>query len=76
MAACDVGEAIWVVMTQADGHELVDVLHDPLESEPRVEKSYAETTPLPQFQLDTPGLTELVSVEQLRDRMPDGPNSG
>ena len=75
MAACDVGEAIWVVMTQADGHELVEVLHDPLEGDPRVEKSYAETTPLPQFRLDTPGLTDIYSVEQLRDMVDDVQNS-
>jgi hypothetical protein len=76
MAACDVAEAIWVVMTQADGHELVEVLNDPLEGEPRVEKSYAETTPLPQFRIDTPGLTDIYSVEQLRDMVDDVQNSG
>jgi hypothetical protein len=76
MAACDVAEAIWVVMTQDDGHELVAVLNDPLEGEPRVKKSYAETTPLPQFRIDTRGLTEIYSVEQLRDVVDDIQNSG
>jgi hypothetical protein len=76
MAACDVAEAIWVVMTQADGHNLVDALYDPVEGDPRLGKTYAQTTPLPQFKFDEPGLTDIYSVEKLRESVDEDPNSG
>jgi hypothetical protein len=76
MAACNVQEALWIVMTQDDGHELVEVLHDPVDGEPRVSKSYSETTPMSQFQIDAPGLTDIYSVEQLRLMLDDDQNSG
>jgi len=62
MAACDVEEAIWVVMSQSDGHDLLDILRSPADGEPRVENSYAETTPPQQFRLDTPVYGNLSSI--------------
>ncbi|WP_226007463.1 ATP-binding protein [Natrinema salinisoli] len=71
MAACDPEAAIWVVMKQADGHRLLSALNDPLEGDPRVEKTYAKTTPPQQFRIDTPGMTAVYPAEWLRDHSPE-----
>jgi hypothetical protein len=71
IAECDVDEAIWVVMSQSGGHDVLQALNDPAEGAPRVEKTYAETTPPQQFRIDTPGLTAMYPVEWLRDRILD-----
>jgi len=68
MAACEPDEAIWITMTQSDGHKLVRALNDPLDGEPRVTKTYAETTPLQQFRIDTPGFTGIYPLTWIRDR--------
>jgi hypothetical protein len=65
MAACDVEEAIWIVMTQDDAHELLEVLNDPVDGDPRVEKTYARTTRVPQFQVETAGLTDIRTVDRI-----------
>ncbi|EMA52078.1 hypothetical protein C450_11858 [Halococcus salifodinae DSM 8989] len=67
MAACDPEEAIWVVMTRDGGHDVLDVLNDPPEGEPRIEKAYSENTPPQQFRIETPGLTAIYPVEFLRE---------
>jgi len=67
IADCGVEEAIWVVMKQRDGHKVLSALNNPVEGEPRVEKTYAKTTPPQQFNIDTPGLTAVYPVEWLRD---------
>ncbi|WP_458207700.1 hypothetical protein [Haladaptatus sp. NG-SE-30] len=74
MADSDVEEAIWVVPKQAAGHKVLAALNDPLEGTPRVEKTYAETTPPQQFRIDTPGMTAIYPVGWLRDRL-DGHDS-
>ncbi|MFC7164545.1 hypothetical protein [Halospeciosus flavus] len=56
-------------MTQADGHEVLQALNDPLEGPVRVEKTYAASTPPQQFRIDTPGLTAMYPAEWLRDRL-------
>ncbi|MFD1562829.1 ATP-binding protein [Haloarchaeobius amylolyticus] len=73
MAACEPEAAIWVVMKQADGHKILSALNDPLEGPPRIEKTYAKTTPPQQFRIDTPGMTAVYPAEWLRDRSPDLP---
>jgi len=72
MAACSPEEAIWVVMKQADGHKLLAALNDPPEGPPRVEKTYAKTTPPQQFRIDTPGMTAVYPAEWLLDRTESG----
>ncbi|MFC5971382.1 hypothetical protein ACFPYI_08585 [Halomarina salina] len=69
MAACDPEAAIWIVMSQRDGHAVLDALCDPADGDPRVEASYAETTPPQQFTIDTAGLTAMYPVRWLRDRL-------
>jgi DNA helicase HerA-like ATPase len=69
IAECGVEEAIWLVLTQSDGHEVLQALNEPADGEPRVEKTYASTTPPQQFQIDTPGLTAMYPVRWLRDRL-------
>jgi len=71
LAACGVEEAIWVVMSQSAGHDVLQALNDPLDGEPRVEKTYAETSPPQKFRIDTPGLTAMYPVEWLRNRVVD-----
>lgn len=63
MAACDPAEAICIVMSQSDGHDVLQALNDPLDGEPPVERTYANTTPPQQFRIDTPGLTATYPVE-------------
>lgn len=55
MAACEPEEAIWIVMSRTDGHQILEALNDPIEGETRVEKSYSQNTPPQQFNLATPG---------------------
>ncbi|MFD1646033.1 ATP-binding protein [Haloarchaeobius litoreus] len=69
IADCDVEEAIWVVMKQSDAHNILGVLNDPPEGEPRVEKTYSTGTPPQQFRIDTPGLTAMYPVEWLRHQL-------
>jgi len=69
MAACDPDEAIWITMSHSEAHRVLGALNDPLEGEPRVEKTYAESTPASQFRIDTAGCTGMYTVEQVRDRV-------
>ncbi|WP_336361528.1 type IV secretory system conjugative DNA transfer family protein [Haladaptatus sp. ZSTT2] len=68
MAACEPAESIWVVMSQSDGHKVLSALNNSNGGEPRVEKTYAETTPPQHFNIDTPGLTAMYPAAWLRDR--------
>ncbi|WP_276278635.1 hypothetical protein [Haloarcula regularis] len=67
MAVCDPDEAIWVTMSHSEAHRVLQALNDPLEGEPRVEKTYSESTPASEFRIDTPGCTSMYTVEQVRD---------
>jgi hypothetical protein len=69
MAACEPAEAIWIVMKQHDGHAVLKALNDPPEGPPRVEKTYAKTTPPQQFRIDTPGCTGIYPVDWVRSRL-------
>ncbi|MDT3436075.1 type IV secretory system conjugative DNA transfer family protein [Haloarcula sp. 1CSR25-25] len=69
MAACDPDEAIWVAMSHDDAHEILAALNDPLEGDPRVEKTYSESTPASSFSIDEPGFTDILTVNQLLDRI-------
>jgi len=69
MAACGPDEALWIAMSHSEAHEVLAALNDPLEGEPRVEKTYSENTPAHQLQFDTPGCTGMLTLEQVRDRV-------
>ncbi|NHN47985.1 ATP-binding protein [Halostella sp. JP-L12] len=69
IADCDPDEAIWVVTTRQEAHDVLEALNDPLEGEPRVEKTYSQNTPPDHFKIDTPGLTAVYTVDYLRDRI-------
>jgi hypothetical protein len=69
IAECGVEEAIWIVMTQSAGHDVLAALNEPTDGTPRVEKTYAKTTPPQQFRIDSPGLSAMYPVEWLRDQM-------
>jgi hypothetical protein len=66
MAACEPAEAIWLAMSNSKAHEVLAALNDPLEGEPRVEKTYAESTPVSSFRIDEPGCTDIYTLAQLR----------
>jgi len=69
MAACEPDEAIWVAMSHDAAHEILAALNDPLEGDPRVEKTYSESTPASSFSIDEPGFTDIVTVNQVLDRI-------
>ncbi|TSD14797.1 hypothetical protein DP107_07465 [Haloglomus irregulare] len=69
MAACDPAEAIWIVMSHTEGHEVLAALNEPLEGEVRVEKTYAKTSPVSSFKISEPGLTAMYTVEQVREAL-------
>lgn len=71
MAACEPNEAIWIAMSHSEAHEILDALNDPLEGEPRVEKTYADSTPAQLWQIDTPGCTDFFTLEQVRGEVGD-----
>jgi DNA helicase HerA-like ATPase len=68
IAECDPDEAIWVVTTRQEGHDVLAALNDPLDGDPRVEKTYSQNTPPRQFRIDTDGLTGIYTVDDLRSR--------
>ena len=69
IAACDPAEAIWVTMIRRGAHRVLEVLHDPPDGEPRVEKTYTRNTPPQSVAVDTPGLTVIYTAEHVRDQM-------
>jgi hypothetical protein len=69
MADCDVEEAIWIVASQSAGHKVLLALNDPPEGEPRVEKTYSDSTPPQQFMIDEPGLTAIYPVGWVQNEL-------
>jgi len=69
MAACDPDEALWIAMSHSEAHTVLSALNNPLEGEPRVEKTYSESSPADRFTIDTPGCTGMYTLEQVRDRV-------
>lgn len=67
MAAYEPDEALWITMSHNEGHEILGALNDPLEGAPRVEKTYAASTPASEFRIDEPGCTGFYTVERVRD---------
>jgi hypothetical protein len=66
MAACEPDEAVWLAMSNTKAHEVLAALNDPLAGEPRVEKTYAQSTPVSSFRIDEPGCTDIYTLAQLR----------
>jgi len=69
MAACHPQKAIWMAMSHSEAHEILHALNDPLEGEPRVEKTYSENSPASAFRIDRPGFTDIYTLEQLREKV-------
>jgi hypothetical protein len=69
MAACNPKEALWISMSHSEAHEILDALNNPLDGEPRVEKTYSKSTPANDFSIDTPGCTGMLTLEQIRDKL-------
>jgi len=68
MAACDPDQAIWVVPDRSTGHEVIRALNNPAEGQPRVPKTYAESTYLPSLSIDEPGLTDIYAIGSFRSK--------
>ncbi|RLM42590.1 hypothetical protein DVK00_16165 [Haloarcula sp. Atlit-47R] len=58
-----------LAMSHDAAREILAALNDPLESEPRVEKTYSESTPASSFTIDEPGFSDVLMVNQLLDRI-------
>mgnify|MGYP000642801617 CR=1 FL=1 len=71
MAACEPEDAIWMTMSHAEAHEILGALNNPLEGEPRVEKTYSENSPASAFRIDQPGFTDIYTLDQLRGKVLD-----
>ena len=71
MAAHDSEAAIWVVKNRKGAHDVLEALNDSPESRPRVEKEYSRNSPPKMWTIDTPGLTEVVTFQHLRDSVLD-----
>ncbi len=69
MAALDPEESIWIVPTRDDAHDILEILNDPLEGEPRVEKTYSRNSPPQAFTIDEPGLSEIYTLRYVRDSL-------
>jgi hypothetical protein len=67
MAACEPDDAIWIVMNRQDGHDVLKMLYNPKDGEPRIDKYYQNNTPLQRVSIDSPGLTQIYSIVHLRD---------
>ncbi|WP_049979527.1 type IV secretory system conjugative DNA transfer family protein [Halolamina rubra] len=72
MAACDPEAAWWLVKTRGDGHQVLRALHDPPDGDSRVPRSYSENMAPREYRLDTPGLTDVLTLEYARDTLLDG----
>lgn len=68
MAACDPDQAVWVVKGRTEGHEVIRALHSPGDGEPRVEKTYSDSSPLSKVSIDEPGFTDIYTIGTFRDR--------
>jgi hypothetical protein len=73
MAACDPDQAIWVVEGRTEGHEVIRALHSPGDGEPRVEKTYSDSSPLSKVSIDESGFTDIYTIGTFRDRFLEEP---
>ena len=72
MARHDPEAAIWVVENRTGGHDVLEALNEPGEGEPRLEKTYSETTATYLFTIDEPGLSGMYTFSYLRDSVLEG----
>jgi hypothetical protein len=66
MAACEPEAAIWLAKSRSEAHDILAALNDPPEGEPRVEKTYSESTPPQQFILGEPGCTDIQTLQYVQ----------
>ena len=71
LARLNLTRAIWLVMSGEGGHEVLNALREPLEGDPRIEKSYSQNTSPREFTINQPGLTDMYTLGHLRSRVID-----
>ncbi|WP_205596730.1 ATP-binding protein [Halostella salina] len=69
MATLAPEEAIWIVRNRDAAHDILEALNDPLDGPPRVEKTYSRNSPPQRFTIDTHGLTDIHTVQYVRDSL-------
>lgn len=71
MAAYDPEESIWVVPSRSDAADIVAALNDLPAGPERVGTTYSANTAPKQYSIDTAGLSSMVTINTLRDRLPE-----
>ncbi|MCQ4334427.1 hypothetical protein KM295_13265 [Natronomonas sp. F2-12] len=72
MAAQEPEAAIWIVNNRDAAHDVLEALNEPLDGDPRVEKTYSRSSPPQRLSIDTSGLTEIYTFTYLRDSVLGG----
>jgi len=70
MATHEPEAAIWVVKNRDGAHNVLSALNEPLEGDPRVDKTYSPTSPPSMFMIDEPGFTDMLTLQQLQKMIP------
>lgn len=71
MAAFDPEDAIWIVKNRDAAHDILEALNEPPTGERRVEKVYSRTSPPQAFRLDSPGCSEIHTLQYVRNSLLD-----
>jgi len=69
MAQCDPDEAIWIAMGRDGAHKIIDALNNPKDGDPRIQKTYATSTPPRQFNITQPGLTQMYTITTIHNQL-------
>lgn len=69
MAACDPEEAIWIVKNRTGAAEVLSALYEPKVGEPRIDRTYSENTAPVEYNIDSPGFTELRTFQSLLEEV-------
>jgi DNA helicase HerA-like ATPase len=67
MAELDPEAAVWIVKNREGAHEVLRALNEPADGDARIDKMYSENTPPQDFKLGFAGMTELHTLQYLRD---------
>ncbi|WP_225741233.1 ATP-binding protein [Halorussus halophilus] len=69
MAGVDPEDAIWIVRSRDDAHNVLEALNDPPTGDQRVEKTYSRSSPPQRFKLDAAGCSQIHTLRYLRESL-------